>query len=356
LVGTTWVNAEFGVATFVDLGATRVKCSYQLAFGAIGSPSTGALIDAVQAMTASAGVASVVTVTQSPSGLSNGIAFTTQPQVKVQDCAGSTVTSSTALVTASISDGGAFIGSVTASAVSGIASFADLGITGIADATYAVTFAAPELSPFKTMCTIAYCVGSTGPSGGIVFYIAETTFTSLGSVCDTTCKYLEAAPTGWGNGIGDVTLGETPGTPSVDPKLMWCSNTTNHRNSYLEFSFGWGQQYTSAGTRAGWQPCTSGAIFHAGNYSVSVYTDWFLPSSSELFQLCRFARNLPVGGNSCGAEMNGAIRNGFTTTSYWSSSDGLDPTRAQYGSFNGNGGARGPKTLTLSVRPVRVFG
>ena len=38
-------------------------------------------------------------------------------------------------------------------------------------------------------------VGNTGPGGGIVFYVSAANFTSTGSDCNTTCKYLEAAPT-----------------------------------------------------------------------------------------------------------------------------------------------------------------
>jgi hypothetical protein len=46
-------------------------------------------------------------------------------------------------------------------------------------------------------------VGDTGPGGGKVFYVRASggTFTSTGSDCNTTCKYLEAAPTDQSTGI-----------------------------------------------------------------------------------------------------------------------------------------------------------
>ena len=270
----------------------------------------------------------------------------------MQDSGGNTVTSSTAVVTVSVSDGGALVGATTATAVSGVATFINLGITGAADTSYTITYTAEGLPALDTRCTIAYCVGSTGPSGGIVFYISETTFTSTGSVCDTTCKYLETAPAGWGNGI-TVAAGETTGSSSDDPKLKWCSNTTSSRNS-SQPSIGKGRANTATGTAVGWQPCTSGAIFHAGNYAGGGYADWFLPSKDEFYQLCRAVWNLPLSNaNSCSG-ITGTIRSDFGGGAYWTSTDTTNTT-AWYLSLNAGTGSSPAKTNAFSVRPVRAF-
>ena len=106
-------------------------------------------------------------------------------------------------------------------------------------------------------------VGDTGPGGGIVFYVraAGGTFTSTGSVCGTACKYLEAAPTGWGNAIA-VAADETTGSLTVDPQLKWCSDTTTLRNATSKTAIGDGRPNTTSSAN-GVPTCTTGAIFHA---------------------------------------------------------------------------------------------
>jgi hypothetical protein len=255
-------------------------------------------------------------------------------------------------VTATISDGGTLVGTNSATAVSGIATFLDLGIGGLADTTYTVTFTALGLTSFDTRCTITYCVGSTGPSGGIVFYIAETFFTSTGSLCDTTCTYLEAAPENWGNGI-TVAEGESTGSLIVDPRLKWCSDTANSRNSYQP-SIGKGRQNTATGTAVGWQPCTSGAIFQAGNYRGGGHADWFLPSQYEFYQLCRAVWNQTVSNaNSCSG-VSGTVRSDFDGGAFWTSTE-TQNKNAWYVTLNTGTGSSPPKTNVFSVRPVRAF-
>ena len=118
-------------------------------------------------------------------------------------------------------------------------------------------------------------IGDTGPGGGIVFYVSATNFTSTGSDCVATCKYLEAAPSGWGNGI-TVQTGETAGTSTVDPKLKWCSDTTTLRNATTKTAIGDGRPNTTTGVT-----CTTGAIFHAELYAGNGKTDWHLPSKTN---------------------------------------------------------------------------
>ena len=80
-----------------------------------------------------------------------------------------------------------------------------------------------------------------------MFYVAATNFTSTGSDCNTACKYFEAAPAGWGNGI-TVQSGETTGSSTVDPILKWCSNTTSLRNANTKTAIGDGRSNTTTST------------------------------------------------------------------------------------------------------------
>ena len=90
-------------------------------------------------------------------------------------------------------------------------------------------------------------VGDIGPGGGIIFYVSRLNFTSTSSNCNTECKYLEVAPSGW-NGGSDPLGNLSVGIPLV-----------------------------------GSHSVTIGSI---------VYDDWFLPSIVQLNQLCRWHRNV----------------------------------------------------------------
>ena len=208
-------------------------------------------------------------------------------------------------------------------------------------ATFDLTMPACTAAAAATTTTVALTcaaggtciVGNTGPGGGIVFYVASTNFTSTGSDCGTACKYLEAAPTGWGNLI-TVAGGETTGSSTVDPRLKWCSDTTTLRNATTKTAIGDGRPNTTTGVT-----CTTGAIFHAELYAGNGKTDWHLPSKDELNQL--YNQRVTVGG--------------FSTDLYWSSSE-VDGERARSQSFNFGNQSDYGKDDTGFVRPVRAFG
>ena len=179
-------------------------------------------------------------------------------------------------------------------------------------------------------------VGDTGPGGGKVFYVSATNFTSTGSDCNTACKYLEAAPTGWGNGI-TVAEGETTGSSTVDPKLDWCSDTTTLRNATTKTAIGDGRPNTTTGVT-----CSTGAIFHAELYVVNGKTDWHLPSKDELNQL--FINRATVGGFFAGNYLSSSELRADVA---WGQSFHPDQAGNQVG-LN--------KTSSIAVRPVRAFG
>lgn len=62
--------------------------------------------------------------------------------------------------------------------------------------------------PKSAKAATEYAVGSPGPAGGIVFYVATTPF-KCGVDLTAECTYLEAAPNDWNSGIGS------------DPMLTW---------------------------------------------------------------------------------------------------------------------------------------
>ena len=304
-----------------------------------------------------------LSLTTAAAGAVSGVAFTTQPVITIQDASSATVTSSTATVTASISSGGTLIGTATATAVSGVATFSNLGITASAG-TYTITYSSGSLTTTSHSITLTVScatggtciVGDTGPGGGVVFYVAATNFTSTGSDCNTACKYFEAAPRGWGNGIS-VQSGETTGSSTVDPILKWCSNTTSLRNANTKTAIGDGRSNTTTSTN-GVAACTSGAIYHADLYAGGTKTDWHLPSKDELNQMCKWQRGnewvsdatvCTTGTLNSGT---GASAMGFQRR-YWSSNEN-GATYAWYQQAAQNSDL---KTVTTTyVRPVRAFG
>jgi len=322
LSGTTTVSAVSGVATFTNLVITGTAGAYTLTFGADG------LTGATATLFLTEGTATKVVITRASAGAQRRTAFTTQPQISIRDASDNTVTSSTAVVTATITAGpqGSLIGSNTATAVSGVATFNDLGIDGIGGFNYTITYRVDGLTVATS--TIALrginCDGSSftcklndiGPGGGKIFYVSSGTFTQLdatGSMCSTTCKYLEAAPGDlnsiyyWsGNGVTLI------GTTSNDIGTGY-SNTLKIVTQSGAGSFG--------------------AASAARNYG----DGWFLPSYDELYELYSF----------------NSIFGGFPVSRYWSSSE-FTANQARYYYF-GTTGATSPKGTLYLLVPVRAF-
>jgi hypothetical protein len=86
--------------------------------------------------------------------------------------------------------------------------------------------------------------------------------------------------------------------------------------------------------------CTSGAIQVAADYTNNSKTDWHLPSKNELAQL--YAERTTVGG--------------FSTGSYWSSSEDSYALYAWGQWFFAGTSDPYSKNATAYVRPVRAFG
>lgn len=134
LGGTTTVRAVAGVAKFTNLVISGVSGIHTLRF----TPTS--LTPVVSGnITTFPAVASLLSLTEPAAGAVNGQSFTTQPQVAIQDAYSNAVNSS-ATVTATISEGATLIGTTTATASLGVATFSDLGAIGSPGTPYTITY------------------------------------------------------------------------------------------------------------------------------------------------------------------------------------------------------------------------
>ncbi len=167
--------------------------------------------------------------------------------------------------------------------------------------------------PLPSGAAPAYAIGDIGPAGGKIFITPSTSGNSTG-------KYFEAA-------LADLS-----------DQWEWCSDITN-----LLGASGMAIGTGAANTAEMLLTCTSGAAFSADayvspTYNSTTYSDWFLPSKAELNQL--YSNRTTIGG--------------FTTGSYWSSSE-LDAEHAWRQYFRFRYQYDEAKNDPDRVRPVRAF-
>jgi hypothetical protein len=273
-------------------------------------------------------------------------------------CASNTTdTSVTETVTATISSGsgGSLIGTVNVAAVAGVATFSNLSLDGVINEKYKITFtstrfgnslASGDITLNGTQCdglSFTCQVGDTGPAGGKIFYAVSTRF-ACGPSRTSSCKYLEAAPSGWNTGS--------------DPERTWAQSTpVNYQTTSVTSpetatatAIGWGYWNTRAIVGQGNTDSSTAAAALADSYTVTVsgtqHDDWFLPSGDELKQL-----------------MDNV--SGFSGD-YWSSTE--IPTEDRCGSgpakplgscaiaYNDRGQENKlPKSDSVFLRPIRAF-
>ncbi len=184
-------------------------------------------------------------------------------------------------------------------------------------------------SSLSTCATGGICnVGDTGPGGGIVFYKSVSAF-ACGPTRSDSCYYLEAAPANWSGG-NDSAI-----------SISWSGNTTQSVGSSggdtaTATAIGWGYRNTLAAVAQ--NNTANKVITRARAYNGGGRTDWYVPSKDELNQL--YLRKATVGG--------------FTSTSYWSSSE-VSATNVYEQDFgNGNSWSNG-KSGADTLRPIRSF-
>ena len=271
-----------------------------------------------------AGPPTNIAITRASVGSSPGIAFTTQPQITIQDSIGNTVTSSTAVVTATISTGGTLVGTATATASSGVATFSNLGIRGFSTA-YTITYTVSGLTiATQSVALSALTIGNTGPGGGKIFYVSTSTGFACGPTLNETCYYLEAAPTS----------GASAWTDAI---YAWSGNTnTDIGDSAKGTAIGTGYKNSLAIVEQ--NSTASKAATVARAYAGGFNNDWYLPSKGELNQL--YSQKTPVGGFEAGL--------------YWSSTEG-STNSAWYLKFSNGDQTTTGKSGAYFVRPIRAF-
>jgi len=209
-------------------------------------------------------------------------------------------------------------------------------------------------------------VGDRGPGGGIVYYVSASYFTSAGSTCNTTCKYLEVAPATWKTGVvaDDVTylwstnVLSTTGQNTIDASTEGL--TINIANEKLNWKIGQGFYNTSVMAVSG---ATSAARVAVLAYAAtdSSAGQWFLPSMNELNELCKYARGQTTGVPTVACNSTGTLKTGtandlggFFASYYWSSSErGASDAYLQY--FSSGGSINSGKNFARGIRPVRAF-
>ena len=226
--------------------------------------------------------------------------------------------------------------------------------------TAAATNNAPA-APAAAACAsgATYTVGSTGPCGGIVYYVDSAGF-SCGPTLALVCNYLEVARSGWSTGGSDptklwaVTANQSSNVPGVVPQPASLLNVTSEIGLGYKNSVAIVTQGNDTSTAAG------AARAYAGGGT----TDWYLPTSAELNLLCQwnhgYTQSVTTECQSLGAASGtlntgtGATTSGFMAGNYWSSSE--------YGAINAwhQGFSNGVqdydwKSDPRYVRPVRAF-
>ncbi|HYU01108.1 MAG TPA: Ig-like domain-containing protein, partial [Gemmatimonadales bacterium] len=172
LSGTTTVTAVSGVASFASLSINKVGTGYTLTGAA---PFQPALTGATSApFDITPGAATRLVFTTQPSNATAGATLTPPLQVIAQDASGNTVPSFTGNVTVAITagtgaSGATLAGTTTVAAVSGVASFASLGIdksgTGYTLAATAAGLTGAASAAFTITPGLAAQLAFTGQPG-----------------------------------------------------------------------------------------------------------------------------------------------------------------------------------------------
>jgi hypothetical protein len=340
--GTGAAGFEGGYWSSTESGESSKAWGQDFNNGAqgIGQKNLGNLVRPIRAF-AEIGPAAKVTVTRAALGTQRGAAFSTQPQITVQDANNNTVTSSSAVVTASITSGagGTLVGSTTATAVSGIATFVGFGINGTIGTTYTITYSATGLTAATATVTLTgttcdggsfTCqVGDTGPGGGTIYYYSSSGF-SCGPTRAETCNYLEVAPSNWSGGSDPLKFWAN--ASDYDYYVTGVSKSTDPP-SLNEAQIGLGYKDSLAIINNGRSIDTTTAAGSARTYSGGSKNDWYLPAPVELNLLCQWARGVTssVTTSCTGGTLNsatyGASAAGFQGDYYWTSTqaDGYPP-------------------------------
>ncbi|HET7250881.1 MAG TPA: hypothetical protein VFI79_13610 [Gemmatimonadales bacterium] len=219
--GTTTVNASLGVASFTTLSIDKTGSGYSLQAAASGLTS-----GASPTFSVACGSATQLAFTTQPAGTTAGVAIAPAVKVTAQDALGNTCSSFTGSVTVAITSGTGALGATlsgtpSATAVAGIATFADLKIDKVgavsAGTGYTLSATAPSLTaatsdPFDIQSGSAthlqFTSQPTGTAAGAEFspLVEVSALDAAGNVATTFSGNVTLAI---GTNVGGATLGGT---------------------------------------------------------------------------------------------------------------------------------------------------
>ena len=196
------------------------------------------------------------------------------------------------------------------------------------ESSYVSATAVPVGAPTTTV-VLASCstggdckIGDTGPGGGIVFFDAGTP--------QPWGRYLEVAP---------KDLGPTAfGCVDAEPAGVAAVGAGFENSSEIALS------------SCGADSAAKAAFAH----TVSGSTGWYLPSRDELNELCKYANNQATGDPTKMCSRGTSLREGFSPTYYWSSTQN-GRNRAWYQSFVSGQQLAYGKPAPAALRPIRAF-
>jgi hypothetical protein len=252
-----------------------------------------------------------------------------------------------------------------------------MNISGNASRTFSLEVTAPDVNVTACADGGACYVGDRGRGGGIVFYVSSNTFTSVGSACNTSCSYLEVAPSTWRSGsvANDSTYGwsnlQFPWTGQDTVTVSTQGPSSNYvRPGYaterLNWQIGQGFNNTQLMKVAGATSAAQAAVLAYDGAGSSTTGQWFIPSANELNELCKYARGQETGELTVQCDSTGTIKStanagtdlgGFLEGYYWSSTEGnWADASIVYQTFGGGRQSSAVKVgWQLPIRPIRAF-
>jgi hypothetical protein len=197
-----------------------------------------------------------------------------------------------------------------------------------------------------------------GPGGGKVFYVSTSTFL-CGATLNTYCKFLESAPNGWNLGSDPQKIWAVTDWQTVTTAGLISDGSADNTSTGI----GLGLKNSIAIVNQGNNSTTAAGLARA--YAGGSLSDWYLPSTSELLQMCKWARAVAwtsdvtvcSGGTINLGTGNGMGAAGFTESRYWSSSQqGASAAWSQHFDTGGSQSAFSKAIATYYMRPIRAFG
>jgi hypothetical protein len=177
-------------------------------------------------------------------------------------------------------------------------------------------------------------VGQTGPGGGVIFYVASSTF-SCGPTLNLTCKYLEYSPKGWSGS-------------NTDPGGAFSGALITQVPQGTSSAIGAGYQNTLNIIAQGSSSTT--APGRAQSYRGGGLSDWYLPSELEWSALYNYINLDSAPGNEYTTD--------FNTRYFWSSTETTSSTSSGrvIDLYSGAISDSGKNNIGYAIRPIRAFG